>query len=146
MLGCIYKEKAELVGGQPNRLRLVRHPGPANRGGGGVGEDLGVVDAVVVEAGQRGQFARNGGWGCGAAGAGLRFGGEVPYPEVDVVALGGQGVDVEAVAPCGPGLEVAAVGGRGVLRVAQQPTRGEAYEGVVLIRSWESVQGAGAGG
>src|SRR3954471_7827714 len=65
---CVYKEKAELVGGQPDRLGLVRHLGPADRGGGGVGEHLGVVDAVVVEPGQRGQLPRHRGRRGGPAG------------------------------------------------------------------------------
>jgi hypothetical protein len=43
------------------------------------------------------------------------------HPQVDVVPLGGERVDAEPVAPAGPGLEVAAVGGRGVGRVADQP-------------------------
>lgn len=96
-----------------------------------MGEDLGVVDAVVVEPGQRGQLPRHGGR-CGwTAGARLRLGGELADPEVDVVPLGRERVHAELVAPLRPGLEVAAVGGGGVGRVADQPVGGQSQERVI---------------
>ena len=96
-----------------------------------MGEDLGVVDAVVVEPGQRGQPPRHRGRRGRSAGPRLRLGGEVADPQVDVVPFRGERVDAELGAPAGPGLEVAAVGGRGVGRVADQPAGGEPQERVV---------------
>ena len=131
MLGCIYKEKPELVGGQPDGLGLVGHPGPTNGSSGGVGQDLSIVDAVVVEPGQRRQLPRHR-RGCRRpAGPRLRLGGEVANPEVDVVAFRGERMHTELGAPAGPGLEVAAVGGGGVGRMPDQPAGGQPQERVI---------------
>ena len=54
-------------------------------------EDAGVMDAVVVEAGESRQTSGNGGRRGGAAGAGLRGGHEVADPGVDVMPLRGEG-------------------------------------------------------
>jgi hypothetical protein len=108
-----------------------------------VGEDPGVVDAVVVEPGQRGQPPRHRRGRSRSSGPGLGLRAEVADPQVDVVPLGRKRVHAELCAPAGPGLDVAPVGGGGVGRVAEQPARGESQERVVAARASQPVQRPG---
>ena len=116
------QQVAQLLLGQACGLRFFGDTGPTDGGDGGVGEDSGVVDAEVVEPGQRRQPPGDGRRRRGASGAWLRLRGEVTDPGVGMVAFCTEGVDAELLAPGGPGVQVAAVGGGGVRGMPDGPS------------------------
>lgn len=86
----------DVVAVKAKRLRIARHRGATNVGGGGVGERS-LLDCVAVEAGQGGQPPGN----SGATPAGLFQCADVG---LDVAALGSQQPDAD---PGTPGVDVA---------------------------------------
>jgi hypothetical protein len=90
------QEPDRLLAVEAKRLRITRHRGATNVGGGGVGERS-LLDRVAVEAGQGGQPTGDG----GAAPAGLL---QCAGVGLDVAALDSQQSDA---VPGTPGVEVA---------------------------------------